>query len=362
MNISIPTLTISIPVLEQKFYHPPHEMNIDFCGKLMKLKISDSFELSKNEGGSKFVGKIPINMFHDFATMTYVFHFYANIKQKNKLGMTIKDEIDPISDTIYYTNIFNQTVEINKTIYTQKNKIPIEISYQAICTPIFVEYLCWTPKDPYITINTLTNIYKNLKDKVKEEDKNKCNEEDKNIYINNFRIEEGKLYVFFSRTEPETSPEKNVTKVEIKTVTKTQPPVIKYVYWGGGGCWEDGICINVRGKGWIDTKNIISGDYVQIDNTDNFAKVINVTSELCHINRLVYVNTIGLTQGHPIFTDSWKRADEMPYYRCTDDRVVQVYNLTLESDHSVLLKKGDVYITAATEGRYPTGWRFEHRK
>ena len=205
MNVAIPFLTISIP--STKFTNLAHEVNIGFCDKFMTLKKSEYFQLIKNEvDGDKFVAKIPVNISFDCSTMTRALVFRANIKRKTRLGIIIKDKITSFTDTISYTDVFDKTLKLSNTLSSNTNNIPVTFSYNITCTPIFIEYLKWIPRDPYIMINTLKNMYKNIKDT--------------KIYIDNFRIEGSVLYVFFTKYKPETDPVLNVTHVVTKTVVE----------------------------------------------------------------------------------------------------------------------------------------------
>lgn len=54
------------------------------------------------------------------------------------------------------------------------------------------------------------------------------------------------------------------------------------------------------------------------------------------------------------------REDKERYVRKDTDEVVKVYNLRLDTHHSVLLRKNDAYLVAATEGCYEMGWRYDN--
>lgn len=210
------------------------------------------------------------------------------------------------------------------------------INYTATFAPTFTDYVRIEFSDNvYKTIENIVRFYKN---------------KDLNFYINNFRFEGNILNVFFTKTRPAHDPISRVVEVEERVV------------YSGGGCWEDDVLINIKGKGWMLTRDIAVGDYVQVADGGEFTKVLQVMDELCHSKRIVCIGKIGLTQGHPVLDNGWKRADEVDsHVRNMDDKVVRVFNLALDSHHSVFVKKEDQTLTVATHGKYPMGWRYHEK-
>ena len=76
---------------------------------------------------------------------------------------------------------------------------------------------------------------------------------------------------------------------------------------------------------------------------------------------MVEVDGFMLTQGHPVLSNnSWMRADEIGSRLNDKDAIMHVYNLVLESEHSVILYLENKSLLVATAGKFEMGWRYDN--
>lgn len=127
--------------------------------------------------------------------------------------------------------------------------------------------------------------------------------------------------------------------------------VIEYV----GGCWDNGCMVCEKDKGWVLTEEISPGDLV-LTGTDSYVEVKSVDIVMCEVERLIDMDGIMLTPGHPVLMNGeWVRPDKTGFGHAeSEDEVMPVFNFVLEDEHSVVLKKGEQKLVVATVGRFAT--------
>lgn len=123
------------------------------------------------------------------------------------------------------------------------------------------------------------------------------------------------------------------------------------------GCWLDNMMLYKRGYGWTISRDLKIGDYVATG-YGRFAKITNILNYTYPSKKIVDINGVLLTHGHPVFKNNeWYRAYELnkPYIMNN----INVMNLELDEHHSVLIVKrnsGDNCIMIATHNKFSKDW------
>lgn len=125
---------------------------------------------------------------------------------------------------------------------------------------------------------------------------------------------------------------------------------------GKCGCWLDNMYLYTRDNGWIMSSYLKIGDFVSTG-YGRFAKITNILKYTYSSKKIVNINGVLLTHGHPIFVNNkWCHAYEFKEPHIMND--INVMNLELDEHHQVLIggNAGENCIVAATHNKFPKDW------
>lgn len=121
-------------------------------------------------------------------------------------------------------------------------------------------------------------------------------------------------------------------------------------------CWLETHLVNIQDVGWIPSSKVQKGQYILTGN-NTYAQILNVGHRHVDHKKMVTINNITLTHGHPAFVDdTWHRARHFGSIFIARD--INYMNFVLESQHDIVLKNentGDT-LTVATIGKFPQDW------
>ncbi len=126
---------------------------------------------------------------------------------------------------------------------------------------------------------------------------------------------------------------------------------------GKSGCWLDNMYLYQKDNGWIMSSNLKIGYFVATDYV-NYAKITNILKYTYPSKKIVDINGVLLTHGHPVFKNNeWHRAYELdePYIMNN----INVINLELDKHHQVIIASDNTgvnCIVAATHNKFPKDW------
>lgn len=123
-------------------------------------------------------------------------------------------------------------------------------------------------------------------------------------------------------------------------------------------CWIDTAQVFIKDLGWTSSDKIQSDQFIATS-TNTFVKIISVLKTTLSCKKMVTVNDILLTHGHPVkYNNEWLRAREV-VSDVTVMHNINVINLVLESEHEIFLKspQGNDVLIVATMDRFENSFR-----
>jgi BTB/POZ domain/Hint-domain len=117
-------------------------------------------------------------------------------------------------------------------------------------------------------------------------------------------------------------------------------------------CWDSDTLVNIEGLGWIPSKDVKIGHKVLT--SDKYVEILDISKECVTKKKMVIINNILLTHGHPVYISKWYRAREIDEPKVYYD--ITLVNFTLMEEHTVILRSAVSELTVATLGKFPNNW------